>query len=484
MFPVLCGLQVRQEQDDMFTGWSYPYHFLHQWFPQDQIKPWTENEGPGKFNEKHNIFAIAQVVWSMMHLERFKTRSAYSRASNLTADRHFIDRIDTRRGKVKKPGQTVKNQQAPERDTDYSDRLRRLVRDCLHPDPRSRPTILNLITQIRDGFLQEMGKPEHYRKVGNDYFNKTPDPHKVYFQGNEMSQMEPEGLFYTPWNYKDPNSREDLTRPGWVTVAHRHLQSANEYEPLLTMRGVPNAPIIFPKLRWFPRENRYHLMQKSERNLSDQNHPSTRWARTHRKPGYTDVYEDTPNGPRKIDYPDYLPQHREKDVWVDDHAEYGPWEDEQFEAGEAEMLQHAEPPVTCDVCLSARHHTDACPIPRDYSEAFRRVRVGYYLDDFPEMTDEDMCCEVLPPDLAAEAIQILFDQDPQHPAAVEYQAEQARLAAVAAAAAATTALAADETEEEEEEEDEDEDEEEEEEEAEEENGEEVEGEEEDEESAV
>ena len=136
-----------------------------------------------------------------------------------------------------------------------------------------------------------------------------------------------------------------MIRAGWAEVAFRDLRDPPRYptRKLQPMRGLPNQPIIFPKLKWNPETHEFQLMPKRDHTnnivAGTTTRRSTRWSTTRRPPGFHNIYEDTDDGPRPIKYPynlklDTIPN-REKDVWISQKNEEGTRKEEIAEFNEA-----------------------------------------------------------------------------------------------------------------------------------------------------
>ncbi|KKY22773.1 putative ca2+ calmodulin-dependent protein kinase [Phaeomoniella chlamydospora] len=331
------GTQAKMPPEQDHLNGSY----LRRWWPRTTKKPWKKTFR--KFDEKHNIWCIGAVCYELLYVLPFDLASAYNQGKKLYKDQHVVDEIHTARGNPDKPGRKAKGS----RDEEYSLALRELIRQCIHPDPEKRPTARQLFERTEKRMHDHLNETrKKVRRHANgplegQAYNKRSDPHSLYFRGNEINEMAPGTLAYPILNYKD---EAKVGRQGWIENMHQWDPTEPDPEPRrVSHRGIPGAPIIYPKLRWYPENQDFWLLKKRQKL-------ATRSRSSARPNIMEEVYIDIkcPDGSTLTTWRDrdkvvngtlsYDDSNREKDVWVGSNPEYGSLNDELRETADASHI--------------------------------------------------------------------------------------------------------------------------------------------------
>lgn len=319
---------------------------FQEWWPPNRQKPWLPLR---PFDQKHNVFAIGVVMWELLTLDGFLLPLVYHSDHGIQPDGHIMPSITTMRGSPQRPGKKV-DHRSPD-PGEYSDDLRALIRECLHPDPEERPTAQELFNRILDGV------DECVRREGDSRRSQN----KVYYRGNEINDMKPGTLFWPLFDWIERIRGRRLTqgggrnpgfkRPGWVSEAIRRAEGFRRQDRQdrdmrqTDERNTIDAPIIFPKLRWFPSKNEFYLMKKRQKR-------GTRWASTQPPETMYNMFEEVRqvDGSTRIQKKEFNfdRRKREKNVWIGKYREHGTLRREKLEIASHKPPSPPPPPPPDD----------------------------------------------------------------------------------------------------------------------------------------
>ena len=313
---------------------------FQEWWPPNRPKPWLPRRW---FDEKHNVFAIGVVMWEILTLNYFHLPLVYHYDHGIQPDGHIMPSITTMRGSPQRPGKKI-DRRSPD-PGEYSEDLRTLIRECLHPNPAERPTAQELFDRIYL-YLDECCAEEG---------NSGQSQNKVYYRGNEINDMKPGTLFFPLFpreeRIRGRTDQPPVSKPGWVEEAllraerFRKQVRQDRRIVMIDQRNTIDAPIIFPKLRWFPSKNEFYLMKKRQRR-------GTRWASTQPPETLYNLFEEVQrrNGSTRIQKKafNFDRRRREKNVWIGKYREHGTLRREKLEVAAHKPPAPPPPPPPLD----------------------------------------------------------------------------------------------------------------------------------------